>query len=161
VLEETDANLVAVEPDALAAPVRVAGCGQHQEELAQVDVVDRAPNPQLGAGIGHVADPAIARPGSIDRHHLRGIAAPELDARHVAAFADHRLGSPDRPAVPFAAMVNGTPQQGITAFPPRLSGRHGGATGNTFLIPVAAHFPGTTPRAGRVPDARASAADSS
>src|ERR1700682_3504554 len=65
VLEETDPDLVAVEPDALAAAMRAPGLRQHQEELLHVDPVDRAVDGQLGAGVGNVPDAAITLPGSV------------------------------------------------------------------------------------------------
>src|SRR5262249_7274411 len=66
-LEEAHAGFFAVEPDALAAPMGGAGRRQQQEEIAHVDIVDRAPDGQLGAGIGDVADAAVALPAAVDR----------------------------------------------------------------------------------------------
>src|ERR1700761_3162061 len=68
VAQEANADLFAIEPDALAAPVGAAGRRQDEEEFAGVDPVDRPVDGQLGADLGDVADAALALPGSIDRH---------------------------------------------------------------------------------------------
>src|SRR5262249_56082410 len=78
ILEKAHANLVAIEPDALAAPMRAAALGQHEEELPHIDVVDPAVNLQLGARVGDVADLALAVPGSVDRHDLPRVPPPHL-----------------------------------------------------------------------------------
>ena len=59
-LQEGDADLVAIDPGELAAPVGEAGGRQQQEEFLQVQALDRALDRQLGAGLGDVLDGAVA-----------------------------------------------------------------------------------------------------
>src|SRR5579883_495842 len=92
-MEKWDAGFVAVDPDALAAPVGIAGRRQHEEEFLGVDALDRIPYVQLGAGLGNVANTAFALPGPVDRHDAGRIAAIERNPVETPAFGGHAWAS--------------------------------------------------------------------
>src|SRR5436190_3199990 len=78
--EEIDADLVAVHPGKLAAPIGKAGRRQQQEKLLQMQPLDRTFHRQLGAGLGDVFHDAITAPGAVDTHHVSRDAPLEYDA---------------------------------------------------------------------------------
>src|SRR5262249_25225936 len=90
ILEETHAHFVAVEPDALAAPVRAAGRRQHEKELTRIDAFGRSLDLELRARIGDVADPPVALPSPVDPHDSGRITAPEMHAVEMPTLTDHR-----------------------------------------------------------------------
>src|SRR2546423_4531467 len=78
-LEEIDADLVAIDPGQLTAAVGEAGGRQQQEEFLQMQTLDGAFDGQLGPGLGDVFHDTFAPPGTIDAHHVRRITALECD----------------------------------------------------------------------------------
>src|ERR1700744_6245973 len=85
-LQEGHADLVAIDPGQLAAAVGQPGRRQQQEELLQMEALDRALDGELGAGLGHVLHGAIAAPGAVDAHHMCRYSALEGDAVALAPF---------------------------------------------------------------------------
>src|SRR5580693_8117716 len=88
-LEEIDPDLVAVDPGELAAAIGKSGGRQQQEELLQMQSFDRALDGELRTGLGDVFHDAVAPPGAVDAHHVRGYPALEGDAFALAPFGRH------------------------------------------------------------------------
>ena len=85
-LEEIDADLIAIDPGQFAAAIGQSGGRQQQEEFLQMQPLDRAFHRELCAGLGNVFHDAVAAPGAVDAHHVRGDAAFERDALALAPF---------------------------------------------------------------------------
>src|ERR1700738_4982705 len=85
-LQEIDADLVAVDPTELAAAVGEAGGRQQQEEFLQVQALDGAVDREFGAGLRNVFHRAFTPPGAVDAHHMRGDPTLECDALALAPF---------------------------------------------------------------------------
>src|ERR1700730_634805 len=88
-LEEIDPDLVAIDPGWRAAAIGKSGRRQQQEEFLQMQPFDRAFDGKLRAGFGDVFHDAIAPPGAVDAHHVRGYPALEGDAFALAPFGRH------------------------------------------------------------------------
>src|SRR5215475_5177326 len=84
--EEVDADLVAIDPSQLAAPVGQSGGRQQQKKFLEVQALDRALDGELGAGLGDVLHRALAPPGPVDSHHMGRYPALEDDAIAFASF---------------------------------------------------------------------------
>src|SRR5215813_12230159 len=70
-LEESHADLIAIDPGELAAAVGEAGRRQQQEEFLQVKALDRDLDGELGAHLRDVFHHAITAPSAVDSHHMR------------------------------------------------------------------------------------------
>src|SRR6516165_4535465 len=97
-LEESDADLVAIDPGQLATTIGEPGGRQEQEKFLQVQAFDRSLDGEFRAGFRHVLHSAIAPPGAVDSHHMRRYPALEGDAVAVArhVFAPASCGWPVR-----------------------------------------------------------------
>src|ERR1051325_3210072 len=82
-LQEADADLVALDIDQLALAVGVADRRQHEEELVELEVLDSAFARDLGAALRDHLDVAFAPPGAVDPH----------DARLEAGLEDDLVGT--------------------------------------------------------------------
>src|SRR4051812_31586615 len=89
-LEKVDADLVAIDPGELAAPVREPGGRQQQKKFLQMQAFDRAVDGQLGAAVGDVLHGAVAPPGAVDTHHLGRDPALENNPAVAALVRLHR-----------------------------------------------------------------------
>src|SRR5882757_188981 len=99
--QKIDADLVAIDPCQLAAAIGQSCGRQQQEKFFQMQAFDRTLDSELGAGLGHIFHGAVAPPGAVDAHHVRGYAALKCVTIAPASFRRHRGPAPD-PAVPSA-----------------------------------------------------------
>src|ERR1700742_2835072 len=97
-LEEGDADLVAVDPGQFAAAIGEAGGRQQQEEFLQMEPLDRSLDRELRTALRDVFHLALAPPGAVDAHHVRGNAALEGDALALATLCRHRVLRPQAAA---------------------------------------------------------------
>src|SRR3569623_3002240 len=88
-LEELNADLLAVHPAQLAAPIGEAGGRQQQEEFLQRQSFDVALHGELRSGFGNVLDEAASPPCAGDAHHVRCEAAFENDSFAFASLCRH------------------------------------------------------------------------
>src|SRR5262249_29362228 len=95
-LQEADADLVALDVDQLSFAVGVADRRQHEEELVELDVLDAALDRELGAARRDHLDVALAPPGAVDAHDARLEARLEHDLVGALEFSflAHRVGLP-------------------------------------------------------------------
>src|SRR6266702_6335593 len=100
--QELDVHLGAVDAHQLAAAVGKAGGRQQQEELLQVQALDRAFHREDGVGVGDRVQLAVAAPGAIDGHDADIIAAAECYPFRAFSILCHAY----RPAI--TAMRDGT-----------------------------------------------------
>src|ERR1700756_2651705 len=84
--QEGYSHLVAIDPGQLAPAVGKPGRRQQQEKLLQVKSLDRAIDSEFSAALGDVLQDAVAAPGAVDTHHMRGNPALEDDAIALAPF---------------------------------------------------------------------------
>src|SRR5262245_4139936 len=82
-LQEADADLVALDVDQLALAVGVADRREHEEELVELEVLDAAFDRDLGAALRDHLDVAFAPPSAVDPH----------DARLEASLEDDLVGT--------------------------------------------------------------------
>ena len=67
--EEKDANLIAIDPGELAAPVRVSHSRKQQKKFLEGKTFDRAVDGQSSAGLRYILHGAGTPPSTVDCHH--------------------------------------------------------------------------------------------
>src|ERR1700733_4234698 len=95
-LEEGDADLVAIDPGQLAAAIGEARGRQQQEEFLQMQPFDGTLDGEFRTGLRDVFHLAIAPPGAVDAHHVRSEAALKRDALALAPLGPHDGAPPSR-----------------------------------------------------------------
>src|SRR5580698_4959401 len=95
-LEEGDADLVAIDPGQLAAAIGQARGRQQQEEFLQMQPFDGTLDGEFRTGLRDVFHLAIAPPGAVDAHHVRSEAALKRDALALAPLGPHDVAPPSR-----------------------------------------------------------------
>jgi hypothetical protein len=93
-IDERDTNGVAIDPGQLAVAIGESHRRQHEEKLRQLQSGDGIDDRQFGAAFSDVLDDAIAPPGAVDRHHLRGTLVIKPDARARSLFALTHIATP-------------------------------------------------------------------
>jgi hypothetical protein len=84
--DETDANLIAIDPSQLANAGMLSHGRKHKEKLFQGKTLDRAADGQLSARLRNILYCARTLPRTIDRHHVRGEPALKYDTMCLAVF---------------------------------------------------------------------------
>lgn len=87
--QETDVHLRTVDANELAPPIGETCRGQQQEELLEVETLDRPFHRQRGVGVRDRVELAVPAPGSIDRHETDVIAPAEGDPFRTLAILRH------------------------------------------------------------------------
>src|SRR5262249_7248373 len=93
-LEESHADLVAIDPGKLAAAVGQTGGGPEKGEFPQMKSLDGTLHGELGAGLGAVLHGAVAPPSAVDPHHVSGDPAFEGDTFALAPLARRHVCAP-------------------------------------------------------------------
>jgi hypothetical protein len=84
--EEVDANLIAIDPGELAAPICFSHGRKHQEKLLHGKALNRTVDRKSSAGIRHILHCAGPLPSPVDRHHVRGKSPLKYDTMCFALF---------------------------------------------------------------------------
>src|SRR5512143_1359872 len=87
--QELDVHLRAVDAHELAAAIGETGRGQQQEELLQVQPLDRSLDREDRVGVGDGVEHAVAAPSSVDGHDADIVAAAERDTLGTLAILSH------------------------------------------------------------------------
>src|SRR6185437_10763921 len=85
-LEELDVHVGSVHPHQLAAPIGQSGRREQQEELLEIEALDRALDRQCRVIVGNRPELAIAPPCAVDGHDADIVTAAEGDAFCALAF---------------------------------------------------------------------------
>jgi len=84
--EEKDANLIAIDPGELEAPVRVSHRRKQQEQFLEGKTFDRAVDGQSSAGLRYILHGAGPPPSTVDGHHVGGKSPLEYDTLCLPQF---------------------------------------------------------------------------
>jgi hypothetical protein len=84
--EEVDANLIAIDPSELAAPICFSHGRKHQEKLLHGKTLNRTVDCKSSAGIRHILHCAGPPPSTVDRHHVSGKSPLKYDTMCLALF---------------------------------------------------------------------------
>src|SRR4029079_18583557 len=93
--QELNVHLGAIDAHQFTAAVGKSGRRQQQEELLEVQPLDRAFHGEDGVGVGNRVELAVAAPGAVDRHDADVIAAAESHALRIFSILGHAY----RPAI--------------------------------------------------------------
>jgi hypothetical protein len=87
--EETDPELVAVDPGQFATAKRPTGRRKNQEEFLEADAFDRVGDRQFGAACSNIEHHAALAPGAVDRNHLNVDTMGKFDAIALSSLDIH------------------------------------------------------------------------
>ena len=84
--EEKDANLIAIDPGELTAPVRVSHSRKQQKKFLEGKTFDRAVDGQSSAGLRYILHSAGPPPSTVDGHHVGGKSPLKYDTLCLPEF---------------------------------------------------------------------------